>query len=135
MDTIQKYLSSNDSFSVMENLLKSTKRVFNDTSRVTLFVPINRAFTRLPLGGLDDLLNSPSKKQTRENFVASHIANSEIPRNEMKKSGFETESNKRINVLKSGENLFLNDAKVTDVIQLKNGIIYIMEDFLVPPVT
>ncbi|GKT42822.1 fasciclin-like arabinogalactan protein [Colletotrichum spaethianum] len=102
-----------------------------EKKNVTIFAPRNEAFQRVA-GSLQDM----DEDEVR-NFLNYHVVKGQILASSDLKNGtnLPTLANQSLNVIRSGNNLFLNSAQIIQPdILLANGIMHIVDNVLNPDV-
>ncbi|GKT62869.1 fasciclin domain-containing protein [Colletotrichum tofieldiae] len=101
----------------------------SERKNVTIFAPRNEAFQRVA-GSLKEL-----DKDAVKNFLNYHVVEGQILASSDLKNGtsLSTLASQNLNVIRSGNNLFLNSAQVVQPdILLANGIMHIVDNVLNP---
>lgn len=98
----------------------------------TVFAPTDEAFAKLPAGTVDNLVKPENKDQLR-NILEYHVYVGVIREN-MIQNGMNLNQVNGANVKlgKAGDKLTVNGANVTGVIPTSNGIIYVIDQVLLP---
>ena len=96
----------------------------------TVFAPVDAAFDKLPAGTVNALLGDiPALK----NILLYHVAAGKISPSKLASLGkIATVQGTEVNVQKTGNQLYVNNSAVLDVVQASNGIIYIIDTVLLP---
>jgi uncharacterized surface protein with fasciclin (FAS1) repeats len=99
----------------------------------TVFAPTDAAFAKLPEGTVDDLVKPENKDKLRD-ILEYHVYVGVI-RETMIRNGMNLNQVNGSNVTlgKTGDKLTANGANVTGVVQTTNGIIYVVDQVLLPP--
>lgn len=99
----------------------------------TVFAPTNAAFDKLPDGTLEDLLK-PENKQKLQNILYYHVTpakyNLDLLADGMKLGMVDVGSTTFTS--KDGQNK-INNANIIGTVEASNGIIYIIDEVLIPP--
>ena len=98
----------------------------------TVFAPTDDAFAKLPAGTLDDLLK-PENVGKLQNILEYHVYVGVI-RESMIQDGMTLNqvNGKNVKLEKKADGLLVNGAKVLGSAQTSNGIIYIVDQVLIP---
>ena len=107
--------------------------VLSNTGPFTVFAPTDAAFAKLPAGTVDDLVKPENKDNLRE-ILEYHVYVGVIREN-MVRNGMSLNQVNGSNVKlgKDGEKLTVNEANVVGVVPTTNGIIYVIDQVLLPP--
>jgi len=99
----------------------------------TVFAPSDAAFAKLPAGTVEDLVKPENKEKLRD-ILEYHVYVGVIREN-MIRDGMKLNQVNGINVElgKAGEKLSINGANVEGIVPASNGIIYIIDQVLLPP--
>lgn len=100
----------------------------------TVFAPTDDAFTALPAGILDCVLEETNKDKLVE-LLTYHVADGYTFSNQLKNGqSIDTLDNKAVNVTIDGSTVTVNDATVTiPDVTATNGIVHVIDKVLVPP--
>ena len=118
-------------FDTMTNMILRADRVSTlKSSPVTLFAVNDRSFQNLPNGRLDELwMDNVDLKSTLDN----HIVRKKIePADLAMNPTLLSENGNILHIHNERDGLYVNDAKVTEVIHASNGNIYIVDKVLFP---
>lgn len=106
--------------------------VLSNAGPFTVFAPTNAAFDKLPAGTVEGLLK-PEKKDDLRNILEYHtyVGNLKV---EYMQDGQEYEQVNagKIKITKQGEKTFVNGSEIVATIPTSNGIIYVINDVLLP---
>jgi len=99
----------------------------------TVFAPSDAAFAKLPEGTVEDLVK-PEKKEKLRNILEYHVYVGVIREN-MIQDGMNLNqvSGQNVKITKAGEKVQVNGANVVAVVPTTNGIIYVVDQVLLPP--
>lgn len=98
----------------------------------TVFAPVNAAFDALPAGTLDNLVKKENQKDLR-NILEYHVYVGKLMPDYLQDGqtlGMASGQNAKIE--KSGETIKINGATVKGTVEASNGIIYIIDQVLLP---
>ena len=97
----------------------------------TLLAPTDEAFSKLPAATLDSLLKGIPRLK---DLLLYHVLKGQVPSSEVVKlDEAEAMNQQNLYISLKGDNVFINEAKVTQTdIKAKNGIIHIIDTVLVP---
>lgn len=111
---------------IKEAELESFVRSAHD---ITLFTPTNSAFSKLPMGKLNELLRD---KTALKNVLLYHISKEKVKASDLRKNKeVKTLAGKTIAITNENGNLFLNESKVTQRdFRAKNGLIHVVDTVL-----
>jgi uncharacterized surface protein with fasciclin (FAS1) repeats len=98
----------------------------------TVFAPTDAAFAKLPAGTVEDLVKPENKEKLRE-ILEYHVYVGVIREN-MIRNGMDLNQVNGSNVTlgKTGDKVTVNGANVTGVVPTTNGIIYVIDQVLLP---
>lgn len=99
----------------------------------TVFAPTDEAFGKLPAGTVETLVK-PENKLKLQNILEYHVYVGVIREN-MIQNGMNLNqvNGKNVTLTKEGENVLVNGAKVLGAVTTSNGIIYVVDQVLLPP--
>ena len=99
----------------------------------TVFAPTNEAFNALPAGTVDNLLKEENKSKLVTVLTYHVVAGSYTSKNLKDGMDLKTVQGETIHISKKGNQLMVNDAKIsiTDVIS-NNGVTYVIDKVLMP---
>lgn len=105
----------------------------SNTGPFTVFAPTDAAFAKLPAGTVEDLVKPENKDKLRE-ILEYHVYVGVIREN-MIRNGMSLNQVNGSNVKlgKDGTKLMVNEANVVGVVPTTNGIIYVIDQVLLPP--
>jgi len=97
----------------------------------TVFAPTDEAFSKLPEGTIESLLND---KETLKSILLYHVVSGTVTSDQVVKlDKAETLAGKNINIKTNNSGVVINDSKVvTADVMAKNGVIYIIDTVLIP---
>ena len=100
----------------------------------TVFAPTNAAFDKLPKGTVDDLLK-PENKDKLRNILEYHVAVGGYKQDYLTDGQTNNQANlKNITInIKDGKMIVNNSANVVATISASNGIVYVIDEVLLPP--
>ncbi|HEY3406313.1 MAG TPA: fasciclin domain-containing protein [Ohtaekwangia sp.] len=99
----------------------------------TVFAPSDEAFSKLPAGTVDDLVK-PENKEKLRNILEYHVYVGVI-RDNMIQDGMSLNqvNGQNIKLSKAGDKIQVNGANVVGVVPTSNGVIYVVDQVLLPP--
>jgi uncharacterized surface protein with fasciclin (FAS1) repeats len=99
----------------------------------TVFAPTDEAFGKLPKGTVETLVK-PANKLQLQDILEYHVYVGVI-RESMIQNGMSLNqvNGKNVKITKEGGDTFVNGAKVLGVVTSSNGIIYVIDQVLLPP--
>lgn len=99
----------------------------------TVFAPTDAAFAKLPTGTVEDLVKPENKEKLRE-ILEYHVYVGVIREN-MLKNGMNLNqvNGKNVTLTKEGDKRQVNGAAILGAVQTSNGIIYVIDQVLLPP--
>ena len=98
----------------------------------TVFAPTDEAFAKLPEGTVEDL-TKPENKLKLQNILEYHVYVGVIRESMIQDSMKLNQVNgKNVSVTKKADKLQVNGADILATVQTSNGIIYVIDDVLVP---
>lgn len=99
----------------------------------TVFAPTDAAFAKLPAGTVEDLVKPENKEKLRE-ILEYHVYVGVIRENMLKNGMSLNQVNgKNVTLTKDGDKTQVNGAAVLGAVQTTNGIIYVIDQVLLPP--
>ena len=134
-DIVKTAVSSKD-FTTLVAALKQADLVtsLSNAGPFTVFAPTNAAFDKLPAGTVDGLMKD-DKKDDLANILQYHVALGGLKSEDFKDGqvlGMANGDNVTIHV-KDGKITLNNAAQITSTIPAANGIIYSIDEVLLPP--
>jgi uncharacterized surface protein with fasciclin (FAS1) repeats len=98
----------------------------------TVFAPTNAAFDKLPAGTVEGLLK-PDKKEALSDILSYHTYVGVLKIDYMQDGQeFEMVSSQKVKVTKKEGKTYVNDSEIVASIPTSNGIIYVINDVLLP---
>jgi len=99
----------------------------------TVFAPTDEAFGKLPEGTVDDLVK-PENKEKLRNILEYHVYVGVI-RDNMIQDGMSLNqvNGQNIKLTKTGDKIQVNGSNVVAVVSTTNGVIYVVDQVLLPP--
>jgi uncharacterized surface protein with fasciclin (FAS1) repeats len=107
--------------------------VLTNVGPFTVFAPVNAAFDKLPAGTVEKLVKKENQAALRE-ILEYHVYVGSLRPNLLQDGqslGQASGHNATIRI--SGEDMFINDAKILGSVEAANGIIYVIDTVLIPP--
>jgi uncharacterized surface protein with fasciclin (FAS1) repeats len=105
------------------------------TEEFTVFAPSNKAFQNLPAGVLANLLK-PENKAALDNVLTYHVVGNHTAlhtKSLVDREVLTTLEGNELTVRRSGDDVFINSAKVTTAnLSASNGIVHIIDEVLLP---
>ncbi|MEV4455635.1 fasciclin domain-containing protein [Microbispora sp. NPDC049633] len=100
---------------------------------ITVFVPVNDAFVKLPKFELDRMFSDEDKDWTRQ-VLTYHVTEGRKTRDELSNAKLTTKEGHELTTRLSGQDLVINnDAKVLcGEIQTANATVYLIDKVLIP---
>lgn len=134
-DVVQVAMGSKD-HSTLVAALKQAELVepLKKSGPFTVFAPTNAAFEKLPKGTLDDLMK-PEKKDALADILQYHVSVG-IYKPEMLQDGqsLGQVNSQNVKISKDGDKIKVNGtANVIAVVPASNGLIYVIDEVLLPP--
>lgn len=104
----------------------------SNTGPFTVFAPSDEAFAKLPAGTVEDLVKPENREKLRD-ILEYHVYVGVIREN-MIRNGMNLNQVNGSNVVlgKAGEKITVNGANVSAVVPTTNGIIYVLDQVLLP---
>jgi uncharacterized surface protein with fasciclin (FAS1) repeats len=100
----------------------------------TVFAPTDAAFAKLPTGTLQELLKPENKSRLTAILTYHVVAGKVIARDVIKLKQAKTVNGGTLKIKVSGDNVMVNDVKVTSTdIQATNGVIHVIDGVILPP--
>ena len=129
---IVAFAGSNTSFSTLTTALQAAglTETLQGTGPYTVFAPTDEAFAALPQETLQRLLE-PRNRETLRRILTYHVVNGQVTT----AGQATTLANQPVNVqLDSTSNqITVNNARVIQPVQTSNGVIYAINEVLIPP--
>jgi uncharacterized surface protein with fasciclin (FAS1) repeats len=98
----------------------------------TVFAPTDAAFAKLPSGSVDDLVK-PENKLKLQNILEYHVYVGVIRESMIQSDMTLNQVNgKNVKVHRDGNDIFVNGEKVIGSASTSNGIIYVIDNVLIP---
>jgi len=107
--------------------------VLSNAGPFTVFAPVNAAFDALPAGTVEGLLKKESQADLR-NILEYHVYVGKLNPDLLQDGqtlGMVNGDN--ASITKAGEEIKINGATVKGTVEASNGIIYIIDQVLLPP--
>ena len=99
----------------------------------TVFAPTNSAFDKLPAGTVENLLKPENRDQLR-NILEYHVYVGMLQENFVRDGMVLNQVNlSNATLHKQGSEVRINDAKVLGVVKASNGMVYVIDQVLLPP--
>lgn len=99
----------------------------------TVFAPTDAAFAKLPEGTVEDL-TKPENKDKLQNILEYHVYVGVIRESMVNGSmNLNQVNGKNVTLSKEGEKLKVNGSEVLATVNTSNGIIYVIDNVLLPP--
>lgn len=99
----------------------------------TVFAPTDAAFNALPEGTVETLVK-PENKLKLQDILEYHVYVGVIRENMIQNNmNLNQVNGKNVKVTKEGETILVNGAKVLGVVPSSNGVIYVIDQVLLPP--
>jgi uncharacterized surface protein with fasciclin (FAS1) repeats len=99
----------------------------------TVFAPTDQAFGKLPAGTVDDLVK-PENKDKLQNILEYHVYVGVIRESMVNGSmNLNQVNGKNVTLSKEGDKLKVNGYEVLASVSTSNGIIYVIDNVLLPP--
>lgn len=134
-DVVQVALGSKDHTTLVAALKQAELvDVLKKSGPFTVFAPTNAAFDKLPKGTVEDLMK-PENKDKLADILQYHVSVG-IYKQEMLQDGqsLGQVNSQNIKITKSGDKIKVNGtANVVAVIPASNGLIYVIDEVLLPP--
>lgn len=134
-DVVQIALGSKDHTTLVAALKQAELvDVLKKSGPFTVFAPTNAAFDKLPKGTVEDLMK-PENKDKLADILQYHVSVG-IYKQEMLQDGqsLGQVNSQNIKITKSGDKIKVNGtANVVAVIPASNGLIYVIDEVLLPP--
>jgi uncharacterized surface protein with fasciclin (FAS1) repeats len=99
----------------------------------TVFAPTDDAFGKLPAGTVETLVKKENKLKLQD-ILEYHVYVGVIRENMIQNGMSLNQVNgKNVTLTKEGESILINGAKVLGIVPSSNGIIYVIDQVLLPP--
>jgi uncharacterized surface protein with fasciclin (FAS1) repeats len=99
----------------------------------TVFAPTDAAFAKLPAGTVETLLKPENKDQLTAILTYHVVPGKVMAADVVKLSEAKTVNGKMLKVKVSGDNVMINDARVTSTdIAATNGVIHVIDSVVLP---
>ena len=131
---VQVAVSSPDHTTLVAALKAATYvDALSNAGPFTVLAPTDAAFKKLPEGTLEDLLK-PENKDKLRNILEYHVYVGVIRENMIHDGMTLNQVNgSNITLHKAGDKITVNNANVAGVVPTSNGIIYVIDEVLLPP--
>ncbi len=107
--------------------------VLSNAGPFTVFAPTNAAFEKLPAGTVEGLLK-PEAKDDLANILEYHVYVGVIKTENMKDGQTLNQVNlKNVDITIKDGDYFVNGSKILGTVPASNGIVYVIDDVLLPP--
>lgn len=134
-DVVQIALGSKDHTTLVAALKQAELvAVLKKSGPFTVFAPTNAAFDKLPKGTVEDLMK-PENKEKLADILQYHVSVG-IYKEDMLQDGqsLGQVNSQNIKITKNGDKIKVNGtANVVSVIPSSNGLIYVIDEVLLPP--
>ncbi len=129
---IVSFAASNNSFTNLTSALKSAglAETLQGKGPYTVFAPTDEAFAALPQDTLQKLLQ-PENRETLRRILRYHVVRGEVT----SAGEVKTLADRPVNVQldRTSNQIAVNNARVIQPIQTSNGVIYAINEVLIPP--
>ena len=99
----------------------------------TVFAPTDAAFAKLPAGTVDDLLKPQNKDKLTAILTYHVVAGKVMAADVVKMTEAKTVNGKMLKIKVHGNDVTINDAKVTSTdIAASNGVIHVIDSVVLP---
>jgi uncharacterized surface protein with fasciclin (FAS1) repeats len=99
----------------------------------TVFAPTDEAFGKLPAGTVETLVK-PENKLQLQNILEYHVYVGVIRENMIQNDmNLNQVNGKNVKLTKEGDAILVNGAKIIATVPTSNGIIYVIDQVLLPP--
>ena len=99
----------------------------------TVFAPTDEAFAKLPAGTVEDLVK-PENQDKLRNILEYHVYVGSIRENMLKNGMSLNQVNgQNVKIEKEGDKITVNKANIIATVPTSNGIIYVVDNVLLPP--
>ena len=106
--------------------------VLSNAGPFTVFAPTDEAFGKLPEGTVEDLVK-PENKLKLQNILEYHVYVGVIRETMVQESmNLNQVNGKNVSLTKKDGKLQVNGANITAAIETSNGIIYVIDNVLIP---
>jgi|688.fasta_scaffold00191_99 uncharacterized surface protein with fasciclin (FAS1) repeats len=133
--TILDEVLENPSLSTLAKIIVNTNLVdvLEGQGPLTLFAPSNEAFAKLPSGKLEDLIK-PSNKEKLMAILKYHVVFGKMTLDEMKKDkGLMTLEGQHLRIKVDNDKVIINNAAIVKPnLEYPNGVVYIIDQVLIP---
>lgn len=139
-ETLTKMLDENSVFTTFVKLVSLTDLapLFEKDGEITVFVPSNAAFDRLPKGTVDKL-EDPKNKEILTRLIAYHMLDGKVPEAEVKAGSMVMKSGDTVNVEVGDQVGYLMNIKMNGIPVLVGdlfggkSVAHVLADVLIPP--
>ena len=99
----------------------------------TVFAPTDQGFAKLPVGTVEELVK-PENKDKLQNILEYHVYVGVIRESMVNGSmNLNQVNGKNVTLVKEGEKLKVNGHEILATVNTSNGIIYVIDNVLLPP--
>ncbi len=128
--------ASNNQFQILAKAIKAAglEQALAQRGPYTLFAPTDKAFSELPPGALEQLLQ-PENKDILVQLLNYHVVSGAVTSSQIKSGQVETLAGKAVTIKRGDDGtVTVNNAKVTQAdIQASNGVIHAVDQVILPP--
>lgn len=129
--------AASNSFSIITSLIKTAglADILQQPGPYTVFAPTNEAFAGLPAGTLQQL-QQPENRELLIKILRYHVVPGQLTANQLSSGELKTVENSPVNIKVDSANnqITVNEARVIQPnIQASNGVIYPINQVLIPP--
>ena len=131
-ETVAQIAAGNKDFSTLVTALKKVDLIpaLSGKGPFTVFAPTNKAFSNLPKGALEKLLENPKKLKA---VLLYHVLSGDVKSSDIKSGKVKTLQGETLRLKVKNGKVFVNDAQVTGAdINASNGVIHVIDKVLIP---
>jgi uncharacterized surface protein with fasciclin (FAS1) repeats len=104
------------------------------TGPYTVFAPTDEAFAKLPAATVENLLKPENKDQLTAILTYHVVAGKVMAADVVKLKEAKTVNGKNVKITVNGDQVMVNDAKVTAAdVDASNGVIHVIDSVMLPP--
>ncbi|MEM9449138.1 MAG: fasciclin domain-containing protein [Cyanobacteria bacterium P01_E01_bin.6] len=132
-ESLASVAATNESLSTFALALEAAglTDTFDQQGPMTVFAPSNEAFSALPDGLMDQLMNDP---ETLTRILAFHVVSGDIPSDQIESGAVPTAEGSTVDIQADAADITVNGASVVEAdLQAENGVMHIIDEVILPP--
>lgn len=132
-ESLASVAATNESLSTFALALEAAglTDTFDQQGPMTVFAPSNEAFSALPDGLMDQLMNDP---ETLTRILAFHVVSGDISSDQIESGAVPTAEGSTVDIQADSADITVNGASVVEAdLQADNGVMHIIDEVILPP--